>query len=152
MTGPKIVLRFDSDLNSLSLIGGVVRHLCEHVGFSQQDTYNIELCVIEAVTNSIRHGYGEEPGHDVYLTLAAAEDSIVLRVEDEGTPLLPERIAEAQVRARSDDALLEEGGRGLFIMESLMDEVVFSHGGGRNRVVMTKGLERVSIDGADTGR
>ncbi len=139
-------MSFDSDLRSLSLVGGIARHLCEHVGYSQQDTYNIELCLVEAVTNSIRHGYGEEPGHPVDLTMGQDGDDFFVRIEDHGVPLREERVVEAQERARSDDALLQEGGRGLFIMESLMDSVVFRHVDGCNRVELRKAIPRAAAE------
>lgn len=141
MTETRIEMTFDSDLACLPMVGGVARKLCDFVGMDEMEAYNIELCVVECVTNSIRHGYGEQRGHQVRLLMCLEGDDLVFSVEDAGKALDSNRVAEAQAKARSADALLQEGGRGMFIMESLMDEVKFGRFEGRNQVVMRKSLE-----------
>ncbi|MEM1249717.1 MAG: ATP-binding protein [Acidobacteriota bacterium] len=141
MNETRIEMTFDSDLDCLPMVGGVARELCKVIGMDEMGAYNIELCLVECVTNSIRHGYGEERGHQVRLTMTLEARELTFIVEDFGVPLDTTRVREAQARAKSSDGLLEEGGRGMFIMESLMDDVQYGRCDDRNRVIMRKTVE-----------
>jgi anti-sigma regulatory factor (Ser/Thr protein kinase) len=70
------------------------------------------LAANEAVTNAIRHGAPDEHGH-IHLSVASDSDRLTFAVRDHGT-FAP--------RAR-DPSRIYEGGRGMAIMASVMDEV-----------------------------
>ena len=65
----KVKLIIESDLDDVPLVGIAVNRFCSYAAFSETDAFNIELCVIEAVTNSIKHAYGRKKraGGDDYL-------------------------------------------------------------------------------------
>lgn len=70
------------------------------------------LAANEAVTNAIRHGAPDERGH-IHLSVASDAERLTFAVRDHGTfsPRIP------------DPSTIYEGGRGMAIMASLMDEV-----------------------------
>lgn len=69
---------------------------------------DVELAVSEAVTNAVRHGYPDQPGH-VDISAAASADALTVVVIDDGEGL----------RVPSHDPGL---GFGVQIMERLADE------------------------------
>lgn len=92
---------------------------------------NIMIAVTESVNNAIIHGNQNVKSKNVNLKLIFEESSIKFLVEDEGTgfdydnlpdPTAPENIS-------------KPGGRGIFLMKNLCDEVSFSSEG--NEVEMT---------------
>ncbi|MEQ8626354.1 ATP-binding protein [Ekhidna sp.] len=86
---------------------------------------NIMIAVTESVNNAIVHGNQSDSKKNVHLQLALEESQIKFIVEDEGTgfdynnlpdPTLPENIS-------------KPGGRGIFLMKNLCDEVSFKKDG-----------------------
>ncbi len=91
-----------------------------------EDIYgNIMIAVTEAVNNAIRHGNKGDSTKNVSLGLFLEEGMIKFRVEDEGHGFdfhnLPDPTA--------PENLEKPGGRGIFLMKHLADEVDFyQHG------------------------
>jgi serine/threonine-protein kinase RsbW len=134
-----IELRIDSRLEDVSLLGIATRRIAEEAGFGEGDAYNVELCVTEAVTNAIRHAYGGEPGHDVTVRLVLHADRLEMAVLDDGSPVPEDRRApRAPAFDPADLSSIPEGGRGVYLMATLMDGLEFGTEGGRNRVQMTR--------------
>jgi serine/threonine-protein kinase RsbW len=91
-----------------------------------EDIYgNIMIAVTEAVNNAIRHGNKGDSSKNVFLALTLEEGMIKFRVEDEGPGFdfhnLPDPTA--------PENLEKPGGRGIFLMKHLADEVDFAQNG-----------------------
>ncbi len=86
---------------------------------------NIMIAVTEAVNNAIKHGNRSDSGKNVSLALSLEEGLIKFRVEDEGSGFdyhnLPDPTA--------PENLEKPGGRGIFLMKHLADEVDFTNQG-----------------------
>jgi serine/threonine-protein kinase RsbW len=136
----------DSELSNVSLIAIAVNRICLHLGLDEVSAGELELCISEAATNSIRHAYHGEPGHIVAIELAVQPDQLRIEVSDRGTPMPAEQVHKLQDGGLSleiqptDRNSLAEGGRGLRIIRRLMDEVSYSRLGNHNRMIMIKHL------------
>jgi serine/threonine-protein kinase RsbW len=136
----------DSELGNVSLIAIAVNRICLHLGLDEASAGELELCVTEAATNSIRHAYHGEHGHTVEIELTVQPNHLCLEVSDSGTPMPVEQVHQLQdgklcLEFRPDDRnVLAEGGRGLRIIRRLMDEVSYSRVGNHNRMIMIKNL------------
>jgi serine/threonine-protein kinase RsbW len=86
---------------------------------------NIMIAVTEAVNNAIRHGNQNNSGKNVSLSLALEEGVIKFRVEDEGTGFDYEHLPDPT----APENLEKPGGRGIFLMKHLADEVAFNEKG-----------------------
>lgn len=91
-----------------------------------EDIYgNIMIAVTEAVNNAIRHGNKGDSAKNVSLGLSLEDGLIKFRVEDEGHGFdfhhLPDPTAPENIE--------KPGGRGIFLMKHLADEVDFSEDG-----------------------
>jgi serine/threonine-protein kinase RsbW len=86
---------------------------------------NIMIAVTEAVNNAIKHGSHGDSSKNVNLSLLVDGSTLKFRVEDQGTGFdylhLPD--------PTSPENLEKPGGRGIFLMKHLADEVVFHEGG-----------------------
>lgn len=86
---------------------------------------NIMIAVTEAVNNAIKHGNRGDSSKNVSLTLSFEEGLIKFKVEDEGHGFdhsnLPDPTA--------PENLEKPGGRGIFLMKHLSDEVEFDDNG-----------------------
>jgi serine/threonine-protein kinase RsbW len=134
-----LTLTIDSRLEDVYLIGLTVNKLCSVAALSQLETYQVEVSVVEAVNNAIEHGYGCEPGHPIEVRITLEEHSLSFEISDQGIAM-PAGAAAAPPTPTAGDADLAEGGRGLFIMESFMDAVIYEQHGGRNVRTLVKRL------------
>ncbi|KJS82512.1 MAG: hypothetical protein JM58_14915 [Peptococcaceae bacterium BICA1-8] len=82
---------------------------------------DIELIISEAVSNAFIHGNQKDISKPIYVRYKNNGNQIVLEIEDCGpgysNVIIPKGI--------SDDDLLKEGGRGLFLISCCCDEIVF---------------------------
>lgn len=115
-----------SDVDYLVGIVHMVSLMAMEFGFPSLDyMMNLPLAVDEALTNAIVHGNQRDPNKRVEVEGLVDDASLRLKITDEGrgfrrqdaaNPLDPER-------------LMATGGRGLFLIESVMDEVKWSQEG-----------------------
>ena len=81
----------------------------------------IKTVVSEAVTNSIIHGYENDPEGKVYISVKLQDDFVELIIRDEGIGI--ENIEEARQALFTSKPELERSGMGFTIMENFMDEI-----------------------------
>ncbi len=92
----------------------------------EDDIYgNIMIAVTEAVNNAIKHGNNGDKEKNVILSLFLEDNSIRFQIKDEGEGFdfnnLPDPTA--------PENLEKVGGRGIFLMKHLSDEVAFEENG-----------------------
>jgi len=144
MDHKRITFIIESIMENAPLIGMSVNRLCLAASFSTMEAFNIELCVVEAITNSIRHCYGGKGGHEVKVVLTFTQEDIVLDICDIGPPMEPDILDKAAIQCPDVDDYdiesLAEGGRGLGIIKEIMDSVVYRSLNGENCLTLKKKL------------
>jgi serine/threonine-protein kinase RsbW len=97
----------------------IVRHLSRQalsdLGVAEDFVSDIEVAVTEACTNVLKHAKGENEPYDVEVEVHDA--TCIIRVIDRG--------AEFGKRARDHKGLTAEGGRGIYLMRALVDQLHF---------------------------
>ncbi|MDX8359745.1 anti-sigma F factor [Cytobacillus sp. IB215316] len=81
----------------------------------------IKTVVSEAVTNSIIHGYENDPNGVVYISVILEDGFVHITIRDEGKGII--NIDEARQPLFTTKPELERSGMGFTIMENFMDEV-----------------------------
>ena len=142
MTTKSIQIAIRSRLEDVPLIGAAIRGLCQEAGLRPEDCQGIELCVTEAVVNSIEHAYGNDPAHEVAVTIRDEGARIVIAVRDTGNPMATDMLARKKQEAYEFDpaniARIPTSGRGLAIIQSYMDSVDYRIAADGNHLVMSK--------------
>ena len=93
---------------------------------TDEDSFEIELALREAIVNAIVHGNQEDSRKRVYVSCRCMTDGeVLLTVKDEGTGFRSDAIPDPT----SPDNRLLTHGRGIYLMRTLMDEVDFEQGG-----------------------
>jgi serine/threonine-protein kinase RsbW len=112
----------------LSKVDEFVERKLEKMGLNKDQLADVAISVTEVVNNAIVHGNKNDPQKKVTLRIMVDKSSVTIEVEDEGLGFnpccLPSPITE--------ENLLKEVGRGVFIVRSLMDKVdyIFKPEGG----------------------
>jgi serine/threonine-protein kinase RsbW len=86
---------------------------------------NIMIAVTEAVNNAIKHGNANDKAKNVHISLALEESLIKFIVKDEGPGFNYQNLPDPT----SPENLEKPGGRGIFLMRHLSDEVEFKDRG-----------------------
>jgi len=145
MDGRSIRLSIDSRLDHTALAGLAVHGVVRGFGLDESEAYLLELAVVEALTNVIRHAYAGRAGQPVEILLTVGEAGLALELRDHGRAMDPGLLAQAgeipEPRSLDD---LPEGGLGLAIIKQVMDEVSYASREGVNVLRMTKSLKLTS--------
>lgn len=142
MNAPSIRLTIASRLENVPLIGAALRDLCRAAKLPREDCRAIELCVSEAVVNSIEHAYERSPAHEVTVTVRDEGHRLAIVVRDTGRPMAADMLARKRREGYAFDPghidRIPTSGRGLALIQSYMDSVTYHAAAGGNDLVMTK--------------
>jgi anti-sigma regulatory factor (Ser/Thr protein kinase) len=124
-------LCFSPDAASAREVSLAVRNFLAEQGVAEQELFSYELCMAEACTNAVEYAAGPSRGLWPLAEALFGPAQIEMRVTDH-TPgfALKERIPPPPP--------LSDRGRGLFLIQSAMDEVQYLRGAGENMLVMRK--------------
>lgn len=121
-----------------------IRTLARERDWPEAATFRFSLCMDEALSNILQHGYPADTV-DGRIILTAFEDAhdLVLQITDDGkafdpTALTPSPLAESVSEA-------ELGGHGLRLLRHYLKDLQYSRANGRNQLHLI--LARDSLDG-----
>lgn len=111
---------------SIPKVSEGVRQLLQGKGWTDEELMPVELALDEALANAIRHGCKNDASKQVQCVVTAdANGELVIVVRDPGpgfdVAAVPNPLQEAN--------LLKPSGRGVFLINQLMDRVEFGDGG-----------------------
>jgi serine/threonine-protein kinase RsbW len=80
------------------------------------------VAVTESVNNAIRHGNKLDKNKSVFLSVNSEENQLKFTIEDEGPGFNPDTLPDPTAPENLDKL----GGRGIFLMKHLSDQVHFT--------------------------
>ncbi|NWH04855.1 ATP-binding protein [Desulfobacter latus] len=135
-----IRLIIDSRLENVSLVGGAVRGIADTLCMDSTTSYQLELCIVEAVNNNIKHAYHCKAGHSVEIDILLYPNRLTFKIYNKGERMNPAKVAPFSFDP-SNVETLPEGGMGLYILHALMDEVHYETINGQNILTLVKYLK-----------
>jgi serine/threonine-protein kinase RsbW len=138
----KVSLIIESKFEHVSMVGLSTRGICSSLQLTSEDQFFVELAVCEALNNIIEHGYRGNKGRYIYTNILLDKASIAFQIKDNGRSFDPkEKLQETKQVSADDWQTLPERGRGLEIIDSVMDEWDYQPGlAGFNLLTMKKYL------------
>ncbi len=134
----ELTLQFLQNLNYLHLATGASRLLCETLkepNLPERFIDEVELAVSEACTNAIRHGAAHASAM-VTVTFRVYKTELVIEVSDQGAGFDFDTVPQPEFDRHP------EGGYGIYIIRTMMDQVRYSRGDGINTLTMKKSFRR----------
>lgn len=116
-----IRLTIGSRLELLAVVHAVIGGLRKTYEWDEETETAILIAVIEAGTNAIQHGNCFAADKSVEFQFLVAGNGIVIEVDDFGSGFDPTKVGDPT----DASSLLNPHGRGLHLMQELMDEVTF---------------------------
>lgn len=113
--------------------------------FDAKNAAMVEIAVVEAANNAARHGYELEGGHPIELEIRHDGTDLELVLRDEGAEF---NLADVNEPDFEWDNVKDvpEGGWGVFLIKSIMDEIKYARRDGVNFLEMRKRLPRESSE------
>jgi len=123
---PRLKLEVPGRVEAISPAVDAVLSVVDRMGCAAGKEFEVETSVREALANAIRHGCERDPGKKVQVCVACDDArGMLIVVRDPGTGFDPGQIP-SPVQGEN---LFSQGGRGIFLINELMDDVSFEKGG-----------------------
>ncbi|MBT1685185.1 ATP-binding protein [Dawidia soli] len=120
-----ISIQVPSIVENIRMIESFIDNAKERFHLDDDIYGNIMIAVTEAVNNAIKHGNASDKTKNVHLSLSLDESMIRFVVKDEGMGFDYQNLPDPT----APENLEKPGGRGIFLMKHLSDEVDFKEEG-----------------------
>jgi serine/threonine-protein kinase RsbW len=114
---------------TVTAIGPVIERIMELVretDCAAGSEFEVEVAMTEAVANAVRHGCGDDPDQEVQISVACdPQKGMLVVVRDPGSGFDPGTVP-SPVAAEN---IFRSHGRGVFLINRLMDEVRYERQG-----------------------
>ena len=130
-----------ADPLKIPMVTDGVTQMLQDRHWSEDRVMSVELALQEALANAIRHGCAGDMSRYVQCVVTCDDDGdVMIVVRDPGSGFETSTVA----NPLSPENVLKPGGRGIFLINQLMDEVDFRDGG--RELQMRKRREHASGD------
>ena len=127
----QVKIQIPSLIENIRVIESFIDNSKDEFEFEDDIYGNIMVAVTESVNNAIRHGNKFDKDKNVYLTLQVEDNKLLFEVEDEGPGFDYENLPDPT----APENLESPGGRGIFLMRNLCDEVNFDNQGKKVQLI-----------------
>lgn len=114
----------------------LLKQYCAQYHISPELSGQLELIMVEALNNVIKHAYQGEDGSKIYIEFTDAPQHSTIFIEDFGIPA-PNLLHDSEI-AFPDEDFLPEGGWGLPLIQALSDRISYCSDNKSNRLSLTK--------------
>lgn len=119
-------MQIPADPAAISKVSDGVMQMLRQKGLVGDDDFNIELALQEALANAIRHGCKGDPTKQIQCIVTVDDDGeIMIVVRDPGSGFDPSAVPDPMATSN----LFKPSGRGVFLINQLMDEVRYEDEG-----------------------
>jgi serine/threonine-protein kinase RsbW len=126
-----IKISIPSLIENIKIIESFIDNAKEKFHINDDIYGNIMISVTECVTNAIVHGNKLDRNKAVDLELFFEEDELKFTIKDQGPGFDYEHLQDPT----SPENLEKAGGRGIFIMKHLADDVKFEENGNKTTLI-----------------
>ncbi|MCS6977682.1 MAG: ATP-binding protein [Gemmatales bacterium] len=139
-----LILSVPSQCGYLPIIRAFIESACRTARFDDKFTQGLALAVHEAVANVICHAHRDRPEAPLVVECYLRHDAVEVRIYDEGTPF------DLASVPHLDPGEVRIGGRGVFLIRSLVDELTCQPRGPEGNILrLVKRRRRAESGGTD---
>jgi serine/threonine-protein kinase RsbW len=133
--GVELSVRVPTDLDVVEEAVDLVARHCLASGVSPREArFVVRVVLCEALANAILYGNRLDPSKSVEIRVQLDEEALCLHVTDEGDGFDPTDLPDPTAVTAIDS----ERGRGLFLIQQLVDEVQFNDRGNGICMIMRR--------------
>ena len=129
----ELILELPNDIRSIeNAVEYVMRHCSSCNDYARRLNLNFRVGLTEALSNAMLYGNGSDPEKRVRVEVDVRVEEVAVRVTDQGVGFDPTAVPDPTL----PDNITKSGGRGIFLMKALMDEVRFNDRGNSVTLVL----------------
>jgi serine/threonine-protein kinase RsbW len=129
----ELILELPNDIRSIEhAVEYVTRHCTTCSDYARRLNLNFRVGLTEALSNAMLYGNGSDPQKRVRVEVDVGTKEVAVRVTDQGTGFDPSAVPDPTLPGN----ITKTGGRGIFLMKALMDEVRFNDQGNSVTLVL----------------
>ena len=129
----ELILELPNDIRSIEhAVEYVTRHCTSCCEYARRLNLNFRVGLTEALSNAMLYGNNSDPEKSVRVEVAIKLEEVSVRVTDQGGGFDPTTVPDPTLPAN----ISKSGGRGIFLMKALMDEVQFNDRGNSVTLVL----------------
>ena len=148
MTEQRVSYTLDSSLETIDNAEEMATRIATDLGFADDEIMQISMAVREAAVNAVLHGNAYDPGKKVTMAFDTGDQGLTITVRDQGKGLDVDSIPDPL----APENLLKQSGRGIFLMRSLMDEVVIKASDTGTEIKLTKHFHGNAADSQEASQ
>ncbi|MDZ4712518.1 MAG: ATP-binding protein [bacterium] len=114
----KLNLTLNSNRSEIQKFEEFLESVNSKFNLSAERFINLQIASSEAVVNAIVHGNNEDASKKVYVEIQFDDKSMLIKIRDEGKGFDLQTLPDPT----SNENILKESGRGIFIIRSLVDD------------------------------
>lgn len=127
--------KITNDFKEVKQISSKILKCLNKKQLDQTFLFDLKLACEEAIINAIKYGNKSNSNKTVKIDCDITREAVVISVEDEGEGFNYRDLPDPT----TDENISKCGGRGLFLIQNIMDKVDFNAKG--NKITMTKFLK-----------
>ena len=129
----ELILELPNDIRSIEhAVEYVTRHCTSCCEYARRLNLNFRVGLTEALSNAMLYGNNSDPEKSVRVEVTIKLEEVSVRVTDQGVGCDPTSVPDPTLPAN----ISKSGGRGIFLMKALMDEVQFNDRGNSVTLVL----------------
>jgi serine/threonine-protein kinase RsbW len=118
-------LKISSKIENLRKVEKLIDELSTEYNISSDVYGNILIAALEAANNAILHGNKLDENKSVEIALEIDEKKLKIKIDDEGNGFDYKNVPDPTAPENIENV----NGRGIFLMEKLSDQIVFTRNG-----------------------
>jgi len=119
-------LEFSSDIQNIGIVEKLIKNQAMTCELNTEVYGKLLIAVVEAMNNAIVHGNNLNKDKKVKVSFVIDNDQIEYSITNEGNGIFdPEEAPDPTL----PENIEKEGGRGVFLIKNLADEVIYSEDG-----------------------
>ena len=139
-----LVLELPSDVRSIEhAVEYVVRRCAACESHAKRLRLNFRVGLTEALSNAMLYGNAHDPAKRVRVEVRLSDGAIQARITDQGGGFDPCQVPDPTC----PENLMKSGGRGLFLMRQLLDEVYYNEMGNQVTLVLRLDGQASGLEG-----
>ena len=129
----ELILELPNDIRSIEhAVEYVTRHCSSCCDYARRLNLNFRVGPTEALSNAMLYGNDSDPAKRVRVEVTIKHEEVSVIVTDQGMGFDPASVPDPTLPGN----ISKTGGRGIFLMKALMDEVKFNERGNSVTLVL----------------
>jgi serine/threonine-protein kinase RsbW len=140
MSAAQLFITLRNQRTEIARMTALMEEFCAQNHISEDDTFNVHLCLDESVINVIVHGYEDTADHEIHVRLVHDGNLLTITIDDDGVAYNPLDAPEPRFDLPIEQRRI--GGLGVHIMKTLARSIDYRRENNRNylTIVLALGL------------